>query len=124
VQRVDAEDDLIEGAGRHNPHQERVETLERGAGVHAGLIGDAPHEARRVAAHDVPPALVEGAAQRLEVPALGGGEDPDAGHAQRSAIPNERRRIASSRRPAVKTRPLVSFTNVTQAGLNSSGSMR
>jgi hypothetical protein len=118
VQRVDAEDDLLEGAARDAAHDHGVAAVEPElAAAHRDVAVDAPEQAR----HRHEPMLVatrrEGVGKAPRVPAAARSQDRD-GQPQ-----NERSSTSRLTRPASKLRPLATLVSLICAGLKSSGSI-
>ena len=114
VQRVDAEDHLLERAARDAAHDHGVAAVEAG---HRDVAVDAPDHAR----HGHEPVLVPPRLERVgelpRVPAAARSEDRD-GQPQ-----NERSSTSRLTRPASKLRPLPRLVSLICAGLKSSGSI-
>ena len=114
MQRVDAEDHLLERAARDAAHDDRVAAFEA---AHRDVAVDAPDHPR----HGHEPMLVaprrEGVDQLLRVPSAARPEDRD-GQPQ-----NERSSTSRLTLPASKLRPLPTLVSLICAGLKSSGSI-
>ena len=124
MQRVDAEHDLVERAGRDESDQEGVERLETElAGTDGGARVDPSGHPGGGTEHRLAAQALQGGAQRLHVPAVARREQADARSVRHQSISNDFLSIASSIAPLEKTRPVAAFTTVTCAGLKSIGSI-
>ena len=114
MQRVDAEDHLLERAARDAAHDHRIAAVEAG---HSDVTVDAPDHA----CHGHEPMLVASRRERvgelLRVPSAARPEDRD-GQPQ-----NERSSTSRLTWPASKLRPLPTLVSLICAGLKSSGSI-
>ena len=114
VQRVDAEDDLLERAARDAADDHGVAVVEP---ADRDVAVDAPDHAR----HGHEPVLVAARRERVgqlpRVPAAARPEDRDR------QPQNERSSTSRLTRPASKLRPLSTLVSLICAGLNSSGSI-
>ena len=118
MQRVDAEDDLLERAARDAADDHGVAVVEPDlAAAHRDVAVDAPDHA----CHGHEPMLVAPRRERVgqlpRVPAAARPQDRD-GQPQ-----NERSSTSRLTRPASKLRPLPTLVSLICAGLKSSGSI-
>ena len=118
VQRVDAEDHLLERAARDAADEHRVAAVELElAAAHGDGAVDPPDHAGHLHQAMLVATRREGVDQLLRMPAAGRSQDRD-GQPQ-----NERSRTSRLTWPASKLRPLSTLVSRTCAGLKSSGSI-
>ncbi len=125
VQRVHAEDHLLERAAGEPANDQQVERIQDGAigpqHVHLSALVDLGLKSRRGDREHLVTASGEGVHETARVPRAGRAEHPDV--QSRGHRVNDRSSTSGARPPPWWARPDWVLVSVTAAGLNSIGSM-
>ena len=118
VQRVHAEDHLLERPARKPAHQQHVELVQRDAVGSEEAGADLADDARRRDRYHLVAGCRERVPEPARVPRPGRPEDADAHQPA-----NERSSTSGASAPPWNVRPESALVSATTAGLNSIGSM-